>query len=522
MLLFFAGCPMNRPDSEINQDSGTDAHTATGSIVISFTGGSAGSRGIKTWIPDISMTIASYGITLTGPDDAVRVEAVSADEAASSVTIGELQTGYWNVVIDAFNGPVTESELAELRSPPNRAVESSSANRASGTAASRSSDAAACIASGCASDILVTADTAAEAAIDLAPLGGAGTLTVSRIVWDPADGSDKAAFITDPYAKISITGADDEAADGSDAGASEDIETVFPLAGNGTPLHEDGTAAPYPVGELEAGWYRAEVSIYDGDPDAGLFASAVHCWTSPYSFRIVSGCATDITIQDDEINYGTAPLNLSVSAEMQNPFEVYFTAVSDDTPADPSRANSYFDSGETIIITPDPGTGDFSDQAVFSWYADGVPVENPQPAHLDTPEDRAIAYTFSEGGIREIALFVLEPAADGDSLSAGACCGYGRVFHIDQETLVFDANGGSGSMQPVTLALGSSVQLPENQFTPPEGSDGSDGSDESLFDRWNTAPDGSGAVFDEQSTYTAGSESRETVLYAVWKDDGQS
>ncbi len=70
-------------------------------------------------------------------------------------------------------------------------------------------------------------------------------------------------------------------------------------------------------------------------------------------------------------------------------------------------------------------------------------------------------------------------------------------------TLVFDANGGSGSMSAVELNKNESKNIPANTFT----------RDGYRFICWNTKADGSGTAYTDQSTITP---TANMTLYAQW------
>lgn len=70
-------------------------------------------------------------------------------------------------------------------------------------------------------------------------------------------------------------------------------------------------------------------------------------------------------------------------------------------------------------------------------------------------------------------------------------------------TVKFDANGGSGTMDPITGALGSETRLPKCTFTKDGG----------LFYGWTTTPDG-GKVAGDEANWTF--KEKETTLYAIY------
>ena len=72
-------------------------------------------------------------------------------------------------------------------------------------------------------------------------------------------------------------------------------------------------------------------------------------------------------------------------------------------------------------------------------------------------------------------------------------------------TIIFDANGGTGTMEPQIVKYGEQFTLKKNVFT----------RENYVFVNWNSIPDGSGLAIDDEQTYIASSNS-ELTLYAQW------
>ena len=72
-------------------------------------------------------------------------------------------------------------------------------------------------------------------------------------------------------------------------------------------------------------------------------------------------------------------------------------------------------------------------------------------------------------------------------------------------TITFDANGGEGSMEVISLLEGNSVILTANTFTKTN----------STFIGWNTAADGSGTAYADQASITPNAN---LTLYAQWEE----
>ena len=94
-------------------------------------------------------------------------------------------------------------------------------------------------------------------------------------------------------------------------------------------------------------------------------------------------------------------------------------------------------------------------------------------------------------------------AIEGDGAGEGE--GDSEPPAVTQFTVSFDANGGEGAMDPVTVSADAEYTAPECAFTAPEGQE---------FDCWTNA--------DGSETYPAGTSlgllAGDTTLYAKWKD----
>ena len=76
-------------------------------------------------------------------------------------------------------------------------------------------------------------------------------------------------------------------------------------------------------------------------------------------------------------------------------------------------------------------------------------------------------------------------------------------------TISFSSNGGSGSMDQLSVAAGESVNIPANKFS----------RSGYTFNGWNTKQDGSGTAYGDQATFTP---TQSMVLYATWKANPSS
>ena len=90
--------------------------------------------------------------------------------------------------------------------------------------------------------------------------------------------------------------------------------------------------------------------------------------------------------------------------------------------------------------------------------------------------------------------------------------GAGAIVDVlyQDSILTFDANGGTGSMAPMTFAFGSRPMFPECAFTPPEGK---------TFSYWNLKADGSADNHYMPGARPNGGFSADAItLYAIWVD----
>ena len=79
---------------------------------------------------------------------------------------------------------------------------------------------------------------------------------------------------------------------------------------------------------------------------------------------------------------------------------------------------------------------------------------------------------------------------------------------VDNYTIVYNSNGGSGNMDSQTACVDRSIGLLPSGFTPPA---------DSQFFVWNTEPDGSGYTYSaRQSVANLASAGESATLYAVW------
>lgn len=84
---------------------------------------------------------------------------------------------------------------------------------------------------------------------------------------------------------------------------------------------------------------------------------------------------------------------------------------------------------------------------------------------------------------------------------------YKNVLNSLSFDLVYNANGGTGSMPVSSHSLGEEVKISSSSFTPPIGK---------RFNRWNTEEDGEGVTYNPDDKLVI--DSSDVNLYAIWID----
>lgn len=83
------------------------------------------------------------------------------------------------------------------------------------------------------------------------------------------------------------------------------------------------------------------------------------------------------------------------------------------------------------------------------------------------------------------------------------------IFYKRQVKVSYDANGGTGTMDPETTDLNATVKTKANAFKAPEGK---------TFAGWNTKADGSGTAYAADKDLKV---SDDMTLYAQWETKNQ-
>ena len=131
--------------------------------------------------------------------------------------------------------------------------------------------------------------------------------------------------------------------------------------------------------------------------------------------------------------------------------------------------------GETVTLTVEPA-------AYYKLKADSLKANDGAVTLTPVTAGTEYSFTMPQGAVTVTAEFE-------------------RITY----TVTFDANGGTGTMDPQTFQAGIAQALTANAFTAPDGK---------TFDGWATAADGAKA-YDDSASYTA---TGDITLYAVWKE----
>ena len=148
----------------------------------------------------------------------------------------------------------------------------------------------------------------------------------------------------------------------------------------------------------------------------------------------------------------------------------------------------------TLVFNANGGSGSMSNMTVAT----------DSTAKLTSNAFTKAGYTFKGWATSKGGSVVY---TDGASYTMGTNSSYTlyAVWEANKNTLVFNANGGTGSMPNMTIATDSTAKLTSNAFT----------KDGYTFIGWAISKDGS-VKYSNGASYTMGTESTYT-LYAVWE-----
>ena len=135
---------------------------------------------------------------------------------------------------------------------------------------------------------------------------------------------------------------------------------------------------------------------------------------------------------------------------------------------------------------------------------------------LDGP--KSIAVTDVNNDMSKVTVWAKEQSYTQNSVIPQNCVWYNDVEKgyytlVVQVTVTFDANGGTGTMDPQVFRSGTTNKLSANSFTGPDAT--SWPGEQKVFVEWNTKPDGTGTSYADRAEVTL---TRDLTLYAQWKE----
>lgn len=187
------------------------------------------------------------------------------------------------------------------------------------------------------------------------------------------------------------------------------------------------------------------------------------------------------------------------------------------SPTVPSEINTYHLDGFVTLIDEDKVQVSFRvkqpnatvfDEPLVAYnvmYDKGTPAGSiKQPENKDVPSEKVVdgkSYIF-KGWYTDEACTV-EAEFDANPLTENTTY-YGQ-YVLNEDTLSYASNGGTGQMNPTVGTIDGTVTVAKNEFTAPTGY---------TFAGWTTEKDGSGTTYKEGDTYTL--TDGDDVLYAQW------
>ena len=146
----------------------------------------------------------------------------------------------------------------------------------------------------------------------------------------------------------------------------------------------------------------------------------------------------------------------------------------------------------TITFDANGGSGSMSNQN----------INTAASANLSTNTFTKAGYSFAGWATTALGSVAYADAAS-YTMGTGNVTLYAK-WTANNNTITFNANGGTGSMSNQTIATAASANLSTNTYT----------YSGSVFSGWNTAADGSGTSYADGASYTMGTSS--VTLYAQW------
>jgi alpha-tubulin suppressor-like RCC1 family protein len=335
-----------------------------------------------TWLPNIDMEINSYTFRGSGPT----AENSFIVEGFTGLTFSKtaLAAGDWEITIEGYNeaGTLVGTETIQ---------------------------------------ITIQKDEETTATATLEPLSGIGELELS-VQW-----TDSENRLQDPQVWVTINDSNGESIEG----VSTPVQ-----------LENSGQSAFKTIENLPSRWYEVTVALYDGTTED----LKVLEWEGVYSCRIVAEESTpgNVTIPENEIDFGTGRASFLLEREMQDPFTISLTA-----------SQEVVRTGNSVTFSAEGSYNPTSAQ--FRWYVDGKKKIG------ETSE--TFTYTFDEGGAHTVSLFVEDNGVligskksfEIKSIQSIGSGGIHTFLLIDDGTIMTTGNNEKGQ-----LGLGESFESTES------------------------------------------------------------
>lgn len=250
------------------------------------------------------------------------------------------------------------------------------------------------------------------------------------------------------------------------------------------------------------------------DLDANLFTVGVS--GSQYSFANSDGKYLVTTTSNNGVRINSSTEALWTVTERTNGFEMKYDTnnrflgiylTQDWRSYNSATASNYGGSGQAISF--------FKKGAAAQTYTVSFNANGGSGTMADV-SDVAGSYTLPACGFTApsgYAFIGWKANNAGDLLAVGGSYTVSAnvtfyAIYAAQRTVVYDANGGSGTMTDSNSPYGdgATVTVLDNAFTAPTGM---------RFQKWNTEADGSGTSYNPGATFTI---SANTTLYAIWEE----
>ncbi|MBP5493082.1 MAG: DUF4214 domain-containing protein [Clostridiales bacterium] len=230
--------------------------------------------------------------------------------------------------------------------------------------------------------------------------------------------------------------------------------------------------------------YYMEMNSMSGTTGTGFFLLPdgldIDGWDSDYFVYAVAEILDDSPSGDHTCDYASAPLRLT-NPKIVYSFDVAYGPITLDT-AQSMVIGDLLESSLCNVTVNVPDS---------EWYMD---LDKDGKNDIDVMQEGSVLKLSKLSTCSFVGAYTYKSAQlSADPLTSGK---YDEITFVvtKQFTVSFDANGGSGSMNPITVFEGSSVTLPDCGFIAPEGME---------FDGWDKGAVGSALVVTSNTVVTA-------------------